>query len=367
MHHFRLFLLAAVAMLSACAVQTTGNGVPSMREALGEHVPGGFQNEVMVVGTPHLARYAERLQPEHLAATLDALARFRPTRIAVENLPAEEIALLGERAQHDPAAAELLTMFGGETLEIGRQVQAHEGIGWVEAGRRANELLERGATLTAEERSRLVLWLLAAYDWPSAVLQWSYLPAAARRDAAVADAVRERLDAALSSMNEIHAVAVPLARRLGLQRLHSVDSQVEAVRTLALPPGALEALFGDPARRTWREPKMTERDDAIRERAMRAGDLLPWYRWMNSRAFMKHDARQWLWLMNESPADLDRFRYGMWELRNQRIVSNVLDAATSTGQERLVVLIGSAHKLYLDDALAALLSVRLQQLETFVH
>ncbi|HSJ09042.1 MAG TPA: DUF5694 domain-containing protein [Longimicrobiales bacterium] len=336
----------------------------SIEQVLAPQVVPAFQSEVMVLGSIHLAGERDRLTEAHLAPLLSRLEAFAPTRIAIEALTSDELALLAMREAHDPAAAELLGMFGGSTVAAGRSAQQHLGIDYVTAELRARSLLDDvDRALTDDERLSATAWLVAAYDFNSAALQWSYLPAAVRADASSLPAdVHDMLQRRLQGSNEIVTVAMALARRLGLQRLYPMDSQYEGVRTLALPRAALTALLSDPARGALLDREWQQRADSIRSAGFADGDLLPLYRFTNSDEYQRGDLTQWRWLFrNTDPAGLDRFRYAMWELRNVRQAANVVDIAASSKAERVLVLVGASHKAHLDRILATQLGVRLVQ------
>lgn len=339
----------------------------SVQEQLGPLVSSAFQNEVLVFGTLHLSAF-EQLTPAHLRSTLEALARFRPTRIGVEVLSADEVAMLEEYSAHDSAAAAILDMFGKRIVSLGEAARVETGTNRIEARATAHELMKRASGLSVAERSQLILLMLAAYEYPSALLQWSYLPPSERADSSWPAEIRSELNQALASNNEVSTVALALARELGLQRLHAIDSQYDGARTMAMPRAALEDLFSHPSRGAWRNLEMTAQDETRRERALAGNDLLPYFTWLNSREYMSHDVRQWEWLFEtRHESGLDRFRYAMWELRNQRIATNIIDAAASVRPERLLVIIGNAHKPYLDTALSDTLTIRARQFEELVE
>jgi hypothetical protein len=77
----------------------------------------------------------------------------------------------------------------------------------------------------------------------------------------------------------------------------------------------------------------------------------------NARAMAAHDV-----LSDDERVVLT----GLWELRNMRQAMHIIDIAATGGAERLLVIVGSAHKPYLDRVLATQLSVRLVQLEELV-
>jgi hypothetical protein len=338
----------------------------AINQVLAPQVTPAFQTQVLVLGTSHLSAYADRLEPRHLDALLDRLERFAPTRIAVESLTADEIALLEELEPHDPAAARILDMFARGTLTAGQTAQQALGLDRADAARRAHAILAHNHdALTDTQRLDLVGWLVAAYEINSAALQWSYLtPESRQLEHPLPTDLRTLLDRRLQSANEVVTLATPLARRLGIQWLHSIDSQYDGVRTLSAPTEALQTLFGDPARGDLMDRTAVARADSIRDAAFAAGDLLPLYQYINSPDHQRADLTQWNWLFqNRHPDGLDRFRYAMWEIRNLRQATHIVDVAASGHPDRLLVIVGSSHKAYLDRLLATQLSVKLIQFE----
>jgi hypothetical protein len=335
-------------------------------QVLAPQVTPAFQSQVLVLGTSHLSAYADRLEPRHLDALLDRLERFAPTRIAVESLTADEIALLEELETHDPAAARILDMFARGALAAGQTAQEALGLDRADAALRARATLaDNHDALTDAQRLNVVGWLVAAYELNSAALQWSYLtPEARQREHPLPTDIRDLLDRRLHSANEVVSLATPLARRLGIQWLHSIDSQYDGVRTLSAPTEALQTLFGDPARGELMDRTAVARADSIRDAAFADGDLLPLYQYINSPDHQLADLTQWNWLFqNRHPDGLDRFRYAMWEIRNLRQATHIVDVAASGQPDRLLVIVGSSHKAYLDRLLATQLSIKLVQLE----
>jgi hypothetical protein len=380
--------LVVAAALAACQSQAAGPAQPLPRtagaevpvvqprpgaaidEVLAPQVTPAFQSEVLVLGTTHLAALRAQLRPEHLETLLALLRSYAPTRIAVEALTPDEIALLAERAAHDPAAAELLGMFGGRTLAAGRDVQQLLGVERVAAERAARTLLaEAEGPLPGDRRAHLVQLLLAAYEFDSAVLHWSQLEDATRATGGVlTPELRALLNARLGDVNEIYSLAVPLARTLGLPRIYPIDSQYDGVRILAAPRQELGDLLRDPARGELHDHVRAARSDSIKALALAGGDLLPLYLHANATDHQLGTESQWNWLFRlRHPSGLDRFRYALWDLRNLRQATNVADVAASGAPERVLVLVGAGHKAALDRILATQLSVRLVQLEQILE
>lgn len=363
----RTIVMTAVAAIAACghsaiAAERTGVGGDPIDNVLVLRVTPAFQSEVAVLGTLHLSNHRDRLQPGQLEPLLALLEAFEPTRIAVESLSADEIAMLAEREVHDPAAAEVVRMFARAPLGMGRSMQGVLAMDRIAAARKAQEILQaRSSHLSDDDRLELVAYWLAAYEFSSAALQWSYLPAAVRARATnLPTDVRDHLDRFLAGSNENVVLAFVLARRLGLQTIIPIDSQYDGVRTLSAPADALKELFADPKRAELMDRAHAARADSIKADAFEAGDLLPLYRYLNSQEHMAADATQWHWLFaGRHSSGLDRMRYAMWELRNLRQATNIVDAAASVRPERLLVIVGVAHKAALERLLATQLSVRL--------
>ncbi len=131
------------------------------------------RTQVLVLGTEHLATLGERFTPGLLCSLLDALAEFGPGVIAVEALPPAEVDRLANAADSSEASAQILAAFAGDALRYGREAQAALGLTYEGAAAAADAMLRGGAPREDEARRSLCLHLLAAYDLPSAVLQWS--------------------------------------------------------------------------------------------------------------------------------------------------------------------------------------------------
>lgn len=355
-----LGLLLALPPASAAPPVAPGSAVETQ---LGPLMRPELRSEVLVVGTAHLAGI-DWIQPAHLDGVLDLLARFAPTRIAVERLPPDEVALLLERAAHDRGAQQVLDQFAGPIVTHDRAMQQALGVDRAMARSKAEALLADAGGLAEPARVELVGLLLAAYEFDSAALQWSYLsPEARARAQVVPEPTRQALDQRLAASDEIAALAMPLARRLGLQRLDPVDSQYEAVRTLALPEAALEEASRQAWGEEWRATPAARRMQHLFDQAAESHDMLALLRQLNSEAVQRDDAMQWHgWLVQDRADGVHRFRYAMWELRNQRMAANVLDVAASPRPERVMLLVGASHKAFVDRALAPHLGISLVQL-----
>ena len=312
------------------------------------------RSSVLVLATPHLSSI-DGVEPRFLAPVVERLASFRPTIICIEELPPASLASMEEAGGRQLEVAE---MFAKDGLALGRELRKTLGLARAGAAREAEDVLARGgARLTDAERARLVTRLVASYEFASAVLQWSYLPEAFRSETLVVPPeVKAYLDRRLASRNETTTVAIALARRLGLQRLAPVDSHFDGAKLLATGEDALAEVFDHPFRKRSSEAPVYERSRAAIAAGIEAGNFLPVYQTFNDDGYLAADVEaQWGWYWRSKlDSGLDRFRYGLWEARNLAIASNVAMQSASPRQERVLLLIGAAHKRFVEEFVARL-------------
>lgn len=341
----------------------TGPDVPGL---LGPFAEEGPRSEVLVLGTVHLGDVGEGLRRESLAPVLSALERFRPTAVCVEHLPARDIAEMDARGG---AFRDVARMFAAADLRYGRLLRRLLKTSREASSARAEALLARSSSLDAAARRDLVAWLVAAYEVPTALLHWSALPPEARRPGArLPEEVVRWLDRSVASANEISSIAIPVARAAGLSRLVSVDSQWDGPRILLQPEPAVEEAFGHPLKKSGMDAAVYREQRKLTEEAA-SGSLLPLYRFLNSAGFGSEDAvAQWSpWLKMHLASGVDRLRYANWESRNARMVANLTDVTASTRAERVLFLVGVAHKPFVEDLLRRLVHVKVASFEDFAR
>lgn len=335
---------------------------PDVPRLLGPFAGDGPRSEVLVLGTAHLRGLGEGLRRESLAPVIATLGRFRPTVVCVEHLPARDIAEMDERGG---AYRQVAEMFAADDLRYGRLLRRALKASREAARARAEELLSRSGSLDAAARRDLVGWLVAAYEVPTALLHWSALPPEARRPGArLPEEVVRWLDRSVASPNETSSVAIPVARAAGLSRLVSVDSQRDGARILSQPEPAVEEAFGHPLKKSGMDSAIYREQRKLTGEGA-GGSLLPLYRFLNSPAYGAEDAvAQWSpWLRMRLSSGVDRLRYGNWESRNARIVANLTDVTASARPERVLFLVGVAHKPFVEDLLRRLVHVKVARFE----
>ena len=318
--------------------------------------PVSARTEVLVLGTFHLRQIAKEFKPAMLDRLLPLLQRFHPDAICVETLPGARVRELELRRDAGPLYAEILSSFGNAHRKLGTPACELLRTTPEKASAKVRSLLAAARAagpraMSAGERATLALWMLAAYDPSSAALQWSYLDEAARKAQKTIPAdLAAQLDAELSRVNEVPAIAVRLARALGLETLEPVDD-FEDPDAYAVIDAQLEKEFTGNAQLAAVAKAPVYLEEASRLQACtRAGDLLPAFALLNSAAFAAADVdAQWgVFLRTHFPNRTDRARLGLWENRNLKIAARIRAVAALHPGGRVLVIYGAAHRPFLD-------------------
>jgi hypothetical protein len=333
--------------------------------------PVQARTQVLVLGTFHLRQIAKQFKPAMLGRLLPLLQRFRPDAICVETLPGARVRELDLRRDAGPLYADIVSSFANTHQKLGKPACALLNTTPEKASVKVRELLAAARAagpakkMSPGERATLALWMLAAYDPSSAALQWSYLDEAARRaqTAVPADLARQ-LDARLAQVNEVPAIAVRLARALGLESLEPVDD-FEDPDAYAAIDAQLEKEFKGNAQLAAVAKAPVYLEEAARlQRSTRSGDLLPVYALLNSAGFAAADVdAQWgVFLRTHFASGTDRTRLGLWENRNLKIAARIRAAAALHPGGRVLVIYGAAHRPFLEAYLSRTADVEVVEL-----
>ncbi len=183
------------------ATKSTAQKRVSPRATLSKLVSDAAAKKIMILGTPHLNTIKGAFKQTALDSVLAVLQTFDPRVIAIESLPPEMIGTLEERGGNSGIIVEA---FAETQLKYGRAMQRSLNVSWMDAEAAADSLLHAPDSANADARSRQVAYLLAGYDYYSALLQWSYLPNEVRDlTPLIPDSVRTALTEDLTSANEI--------------------------------------------------------------------------------------------------------------------------------------------------------------------
>jgi hypothetical protein len=306
---------------------------------------------VTVLGVPHLTGLSEPPSSGQLAHVVELLAAFEPTQVCVERMSGERIEMqLAEPEQHGmtfqpethgrPLATVILP--AGVEMQMILERRASE------ARSEAEALIARWEELEVRERIRAIALQVAGFEFHSAVLNWSYLDDSAWKaargilGARTADTLSEMLD----SVHEVYSLGVPLSRNAGLHALCTADALENETRGMraawahggdaVLDDPQVQARFAQLTARQAEAWQPKDGDDAL------AGLL----RFTNGEEFAALDRRlQWETLRefdNEERAFRRRLMY--WHARTAEISSGLFRALAEGPEERVLLIIGAAHR-----------------------
>jgi hypothetical protein len=307
--------------------------------------------DVMVLGTPHLADLQPAALPAQEQRVVETLARFRPTQVCVEAIPGERI---DEYVRNPGRYGELLAMFAMDAVRLAPEQQSRRSLDAGAARLRAVQLAAADAPTPAEQ-ALLVSLQLAAFDPWSALLNWSRLDEAGKKAArsTLGSQASDRLEQVAQSRNEMARIAIPLARQLGQRQLCAVDPFADELDVAALAD-ELQPMLADPAIgeniqrfEAWtREGWPSENDGALLR-------LLGRY---NGAEYANRDrAAQWdIFLKGAGDHPAGERRLMLWHARNAAIQHELLRAMAGSNGDRTLLLIGAAHRPYLEASLRAL-------------
>jgi len=170
----------------------------------------------------------------------------------------------------------------------------------------------------------------------------------------------------LESPDEIVSIGVAVAHRRGLNRLLSVDDHVddEVGLKTGLNGTLMRELEGNPAYAELVASWYIQEAQRRLPEAAKQGDLLPLYVRMNSPDYLNEDvSKQWhLFFRTELPSKIDRARVALWEARNLNIAGRIRAASAWHPRGRVLVVIGAAHKPFLDRYVAQMMDIEVVQL-----
>ncbi len=332
--------------------------------------PREAQTRVLVLGTFHLRQIEKQFQPGMMDRLAAALESFRPDAICIETIPGTRVREYELRREAGSLYGEVLDGFAKRHLKLGKQACDLLKTTQEPARKKVQEIL-RGArsgagqgSLSVEARANLILWMLAAYDPDSAVLQWAYFSDEDKRSQkAIPADLMTQLDAEAAKVNEVPALAVRLGLGLGLDKLEPVDDFEELDDYSEFSDQMEKDFQGNPLLDAVSKAPVYTDGKARLEECIRKGDLLPQYLLLNSPAYAAADVdAQWgVFLRTHFPTGTDRGRLGLWENRNLKIAARIRAVAARHPGGRVLVIYGAAHKPFLDAYLSQTSDIEIVQ------
>jgi hypothetical protein len=318
----------------------------------------GKQNEIMVLGTAHLAQLPSTFLPASLDILKERLFAWKPRIVAIESMSGTQCDMMRRYPQRydgvmqqfctwDPAPARAATGLDvpGATVEMDRLLAS-----WP-------------AEPTSSQRRRLAATFLAAGEPVSALVQWLRLPQAERRvgdglDATLVEALDKRRFGR-GPRGEDTLIAAPLAAALGLDRVVSMDDH-----TLSDVPPPHQDGYDEAIAAAWNNPANAERQRMYKRLladVSSAENVMSLYRAVNdpSHAMVIYAADFGAAINETSPQQFGRGYVAYWETRNLRMASNIREAIGNHPGNRTLVIVGWSHKAYLEAYLNQMHDVRI--------
>jgi Family of unknown function (DUF5694) len=321
-------------------------------------VSSELKTNTLVLGTPHLNGLGEKYTPRLLDNVVKKLLEFRPDLICIESLPGEVIEIMKSKQDSDT-----LQQFVGPWLQIAPKMQKRLKLSRFEAEQTVKKMLKK--KLSAKGRLELIPYMVANYDEVSAVLQWSYLPEAARQtQTVVPKPIAKSLEKLLYSPNEYYSIGVRLARKLKLQSIVPIDDHNSSV-SLNLTMKQYKREWEKAVSLFTKQNKNHMEEHSRRfKTAIDKKDLLPFYVYCNSPAYSRKvwelEGKSWLRL--DSPSNFGRYRLLTWEVRNLNMASHIRQAMMFHSGKKVLVVVGSSHKVFLERYLKQMLDISIVKL-----
>ena len=316
----------------------------------------GQPNEVMVLGSAHLADLPAPFQPSSLTVLNARLRAWKPGIVAIESLSGAQCAYVrqfpkrfdgvAQRYCWDPAPARAAT-----GLDVPAATAAVDTL-----------LQSWPAAPTPAQRRHLAALFLAGGEPASALVQWLRLPAAERRagdglDAALVTFLNAP-QAARGKQGEDMLIAAPLAAAVGLERVIAMDDHT-GIALETDDAGMAKALT-----RAWNNPTNASRTEQFKRMYAGLGEpegIMTLYRALNDPAYAKviYDSDFGAALADDSAKQFGRGYVTYWETRNLRMAANIREAIGDRPGSRTLVIVGGSHKWYLEAYLNQMHDVRI--------
>lgn len=355
MLHQRLCAAAAALFCVTTLASAVENYRPGFDPAQHKQPEHARPNQVMVLGTAHLSALPAQFDPAGLAPLLDRLAAWQPQLITVEALSGAQCDHLRRYAYR---YAETVSTYCWDP----KLAQAATGLDVPAATAEMERLLAQlPASVTPAQRRHLAAVMMAAADRASALVQWLHLDASERRAGDGLDqALVDYLNKLVTRRDETYLIAVPLAVRLGHQRVYPVDDHTA---DFALRDAADEAAAGVAIKKVWDNPAAAKRraEDAVLHAGLGTADgVLALYRAYNqpAQARVAFDSDFGAALQDTAGRQYGRIYLTSWETRNLRMVANMRDLFGAEPGQRMLAIVGASHKGYYEAYLNMMHDVR---------
>lgn len=337
-------MIKLVAMLAAAVSATSAIAqAPNPRDlARYDSYLAVEPTQVLTLGTAHLSEFRGSIDrpalDEALDPLLDRLEKWAPDTIAIENVSGSDCAHLERYRMAYANAADRYCLDVSELL-------AESGLTRAEAELKALEImLAGGPEATPEARRELAALFLSSGDHYSAAVQWLHLDPEERvAGGLLGPKAVDRLEKYSTALNESASIGVALAVRLGHERVYPVDDH--SADELYLRAGES---FGPRMQEIWGSipPDVYRRYSDATERVKQDRDMLAYLRTLNSDEVgdltLRYDFGGGM--ADTDPKGVGQDYANWWQVRNLRMVANIVAAASLNRSQRTLAIVGGSHK-----------------------
>ena len=314
----------------------------------------GPRAQVLVLGTVHLSEQPKTFNPASLRPVLDRLAAFKPEIITIEALSGEECDL----ALRHPAK------YGPDYCAPTDAAKTATGLDVPAAMAEVAKTLKTWPSQpTPAQRRHLAALFMAANDRASAYVQWLQVPDNERQPGdGLSAALVQMLTRIGANNNENYQIAARLAARLGLQQVHAVDNHTGD--NIAYTD---REAFGKEVMAAWAAGKsaLDEQEKQV-QALVQASDLLPLYRHINAPDYLRlmAEINVSAALRAKSAPGYPQIWVAGWDIRNLRMVANIMETFREKPGARVLSIVGASHKPWFDNWLGQLQAVDIVDVAT---
>ena len=311
------------------------------------------KTKVLVLGTLHLEQ-TKNVQEKYINRVLDSLMTYHFDAIAIEQMPPE--LLLDINSRPEPYWKDLISNFQ-YILEAGTRSQKLYSINYDSAKIIIDRLLNKDK-LTETDRINFIKASLCAYDPWTASLQFQFINDKNNFDSSTTAFLKNYNN----SLNETNLIGVKLAKKLKINNLYPIDNlQDETILLHNFPEFLIDYKASRDKINLLLKNPFYEKLDSIETNNINKGDLYETYKFLNSDEYMSEDKKgQWdIWFKTNFKSKTDRSRYSLWEMRNLQIAANIMRLVASNPEKKILVIIGAAHKSFLENNLKQMSDVEL--------
>ncbi len=304
------------------------------------------KTQVLILGTAHLSQI-DNFDPQMIEPVLQRLENFDFDVICIEKMPGQLLYDIDRR--NDPDFQ--LTERDQNHLKWADSVQQYQQMSFTDSENKIHTLLKK-ESLSDLQHKQLLYHYVATANIPSAVLQYKYLQGNpslfnSEFDTSLMSFLSEKID----NPNEYYSMAVPLAFRSDHNIIEPIDNFQEMSFQKKYYPMFAEDMKNISEKvTTLTSLPVYETMQKLTKEGNEKRDLSALYSFLNSETYMAQDYDgQWqFWLDTKFTSKSNRGRYYHWEMRNLQIAANILQVAAKNPSQKILVIIGSSHKGYLE-------------------